>query len=112
MELEPRDRVDEFAVSIDKIRDPKRAIAQKDCHFASLAQAQELPLNRRQRETPMFVGRIAARATRRCRRAIGTLLGLGRRGGLFLLPLLFYAHCGPNLRLTRIRSLKGLLKDS
>ena len=46
VEPEPGDRVDELAVAVDEVRDPERAIAQEDRHLASLAQTQQLALNR------------------------------------------------------------------
>jgi len=45
MESEPRHGIDELTFALDKVRDPERAIAQKDRHFASLTQPQQLTLN-------------------------------------------------------------------
>jgi hypothetical protein len=45
VESEPRHGIDELTFAIDKVRDPERAITQKDRHFASLTQPQELTLN-------------------------------------------------------------------
>jgi hypothetical protein len=45
VKTKPGNRVDERALAIDEVRDPEGAIAQKDRHFAALAQTQELALN-------------------------------------------------------------------
>jgi len=45
VESEPRYGIDEFTFAVDEVRDPQRAIAQKDRHLAPLSQPQELTLN-------------------------------------------------------------------